>query len=95
MPWEGQRSKRKTSSRGYGAEHQAERKRRLPHYTEHDPCGNCGQPLGPNRKLWHLPHNDQRTGYLPGFWCAACNVKDGARRGRARQSQGRVTELVW
>jgi hypothetical protein len=85
MAWRGPRPKAKTVARGYGAEHVAERRRRLPYYTAASPCGRCGRPLGPNRSNWHLPHNDQRTGYYPGFWCADCNRKDGARKGNRRQ----------
>lgn len=84
MPWSRSRQQAPTTARGYGSAHQAERKRRLPHYTEHSPCGRCGRPLGPDRKLWHLPHNAARTGYEPGFWCAPCNWADGAKRGSIR-----------
>lgn len=79
-----------TTARGYGAPHAAERKRRLPLYTEHDPCGYCGRPLGPNRTAWHLPHNTTRTGYLPGFWHARCNIREAAIRGNQRQAARRT-----
>lgn len=100
MPWSSSRPKTNTTERGYGSAHQAERKRRLPRYTEHDPCGRCGRPLGPDRRRWHLPHSEDRTHYLPGFWCAPCNWQDGAQRGariaNRRRGQARhVTPLRW
>ncbi|HEX8509732.1 MAG TPA: hypothetical protein VF635_09600, partial [Propionibacteriaceae bacterium] len=61
MSWRSGRTKRSTTASGYGAAHQAERKRRLPLYTATDPCGYCGRPLGQDRRQWHLPHNEQRT----------------------------------
>lgn len=76
----------------YGAQHQAERKRRLPLFTEHDPCGYCGRPLGPNRTRWHLPHNTDGITLAPGFWHAACNLREAAIRGARKtnaQRQGR------
>jgi hypothetical protein len=96
MPWSTNRPKHNPRERGYDATHRAERRRRLKQHTETDPCGKCGQPLGHDRSKWHLPHNEQRTGYYPGFWCARCNILDGAHRGariaRARQLQ---TKLTW
>lgn len=83
MTW--QRSTRNRQARGYGRAHDLERARRLRHTRATDPCGNCGRPLGPDTTRWHLPHTPDRTGYLPGMWCAPCNVKDGARRGARRR----------
>lgn len=74
-----------TTAAGYGHSHQQERKRRLTITTERDLCGYCHRPLGPNTRLWALPHNATRTGYLPGFWHKRCNDIDGAKRGNARQ----------
>lgn len=42
--------------------------------------GPCGKPLGPNPTLWHLPHTADRTGYMPGLWCAPCNRSEAATR---------------
>lgn len=93
MSWNSNRGRStSTAARGYGTAHRRERQRRLPLYSSADPCGACGRPLGPDRRLWHLPHSDDRTHYLPGFWCAPCNLTDGARRGRARQTS---TRLQW
>lgn len=78
-------SKRNTTAAGYGYAHQQERTRRLRVTSPHDPCGYCGHPLGENQRLWALPHNAQRTAYLPGFWHKRCNDLDGAKRGNARQ----------
>lgn len=90
MPWANNRPPANT--RGYGPEHQAERRRRLPLYTPDDACGWCHLPLGENRREWHLPHNRTRTGYLPGFWHGRCNRSEGAQAGRARQD---TTSLRW
>lgn len=84
MPWSSNRPKASSTARGYGTAHQAERKRRLKQHDEHSPCGRCGRPLGPDRRRWHLPHNADRSGYEPGFWCAPCNLGDGAKRGSQR-----------
>jgi hypothetical protein len=82
--------KRNTTLAGYGAAHQRERKRRLHTATPHDRCGYCGLPLGgTNTSLWVLPHNAQRTGYLPGLWHKRCNDIDGGKRGNQRQRAAR------
>jgi hypothetical protein len=83
-------AKRSTTAAGYGYHHQQERARRLRVTQPTDPCGHCGKPLGDNRRLWALPHNETRTGYLPGFWHKRCNDIDGARRGNARQRAKRA-----
>ena len=67
---------RNTTQAGYGTTHQREAKRRRATHTQHDICGYCGQPLGPERlpgernSRWILPHNTTRTCYLPGLWLA-------------------------
>ena len=75
-----------TTSRGYGAAHQAERERRLRQYKQGDPCAHCGAPItwwpvSVARHYLDLPHNATRTGYLPGLAHRYCNRKDGAVRG--------------
>lgn len=90
--------KRSTTAAGYGYPHQQERARRLKVTTPNDRCGYCGRPLGENRRLWALPHNPQRTGYLPGFWHKRCNDLDGAKRGNAQQRarrQPRAQSQIW
>jgi len=64
----------------YGAAHQAERKARLLTVRPGDPCGYCGRPLPVNTRTWHLPHNTAGTGYLPGMWHGACNLREAAVR---------------
>jgi len=65
----------------YDAKHQAERKLRLTYVKPGDPCGYCGRPLPVNTRTWHLPHNTAGTGYLPGMWHGACNIREAAQRG--------------
>ena len=87
-----------TAQRGYGTPHQSERERRLKRYRPGDPCAHCGRPITwwplnkVTRRYIHLPHNADRTGYLPGLAHASCNLRDGqarttailnARRGKA------------
>lgn len=84
---------RNTTAAGYGNAHMKERRRRLHATTERDLCGYCHRPLGPERlpgdkqSRWALPHNPERTGYLPGMWHKHCNDIDGARRGNQRQRE--------
>lgn len=83
--------KASSTARGYGAEHKRERARwaRIVERGEAT-CCLCGQPIVPGVK-WHLDHTPDRTGYR-GPACASCNVKDGAKRARARQE---TTDLQW
>ena len=92
-----------TTAAGYGHAHQQERKRRLTFIHPGDPCGYCGRPLPTDTRLWALPHNAQRTGYLPGMWHKRCNDRDGASRGarvvnarrRGRPMARRITSRAW
>jgi len=73
-----------TEQRGYGQQHRAERERRLLLYRPGDPCAHCGQPmtwwpLAYARRWLDLPHNADRTGYLPGLAHRRCNRRDGQR----------------
>lgn len=92
---------RNTTAAGYGAAHQRERKRRLRHTTAADRCGYCQCPLGPERlpgdkqSRWALPHNDTRTGYLPGMWHKFCNDSDGGKRSRRQPRLARAQSRVW
>ena len=84
-----------TTERGYGRAHQAERERRLAAYRPGDPCAHCGHPMTAwpltlARQLLDLPHNDGRTGYLPGLAHRACNRADGARRGNRTRARART-----
>lgn len=84
---------RKGRGTKYGAQHQAERKRRLSTVRPGDPCGYCGQPLPTNTSTWHLPHSPDGLTYLPGMWHTACNLREaairGARKTNAQRKQGR------
>lgn len=77
---------KKTGDRGYGNEHRKARLAAAVLHWESDPCARCGESLGPMGSNLHYDHNEDRTGYL-GFSHAACNVRDGARRG------GRVARI--
>ena len=72
-----------TTQRGYGSPHQAERERRLKRYRPGDICPHCGQPImwapAVVRRFVDLPHNADRTGYLPGLAHRSCNRRDGQR----------------
>lgn len=88
MPrWQG-----KTSDRGYGRPHQAERERRLLAYRPGDICAHGGEPmlwwpLTYARRFLDLPHTADRTGYLPGLACRRHNRADGAIRGNQMRGQ--------
>lgn len=62
----------KTTTRGYGTEHQQARVVALNSYSPTDPCPRCGDPLGADRKALDLDHTDDRAGYL-GLSHSACN----------------------
>jgi hypothetical protein len=84
-----------TTQRGYGAAHQAERARRLKRYRPGDVCPHCGQamtywPLTVARRYLDLPHNADRSGYLPGLAHRKCNRADGQRIATAIR-YGKVT----
>jgi hypothetical protein len=106
--WQRWARKGTTTQRGYGASHQSERERRLKQYRPGDLCAHCGQaitwwPLNKvTRRYIHLPHNADRTGYLPGLAHSYCNLRDGqarttailnARRGRTGRAW--QTSRVW
>ena len=75
-----------TAQRGYSYAHQRLRMQRLAVWRPGDPCAHCGQPMmyrwlltasGGRVSALDLPHNDQRTGYLPGLAHRGCNRRDG------------------
>lgn len=74
-----------TTQRGYGSQHQAERKRRLATYRPGDPCAVGGEPLAYHPRTaarWlDLAHDHARGGYLPGLSCRRHNRAEGATRG--------------
>jgi hypothetical protein len=85
-----------TTQRGYGSTHQAERERRLAQYRPGDLCAHGGEPLlwWPAqfaRRYLDLPHNADRSGYLPGLACRRHNRGEGATRGnRTRGVRRRI-----
>lgn len=98
-----------TGQRGYGHQHRLERERRLRQYKPGDPCAHCGRPitawpLPVARRYIDLPHNPDRSGYLPGLAHSACNRRDGqrmttailaARRGTPAQRGGWQQARQW
>jgi len=85
----------KTAERGYGHEHQAERERRLRIYRPGDICAHGGEhmlwwPLNVARRFLDLPHNADRSGYLPGLACRRHNRGEGAARGNRMRGQARA-----
>jgi hypothetical protein len=83
-----------TTQRGYGSPHQAERERRLLLYRPGDMCAHGGEPmtwwpLAVARRFLDLPHNGDRSGYLPGLACRRHNRGEGAQRGNRMRGQAR------
>ena len=69
-----------TAERGYGTDHQAERRRRLATWKPGDLCARCGLPMyGPASRI-DLGHTADRTAYT-GLEHRSCNRAEGARRG--------------
>jgi hypothetical protein len=74
------RSKGSTTQRGYGARHQAERKRwDLLVQTGTVHCVRCGHLIVPGTR-WHLDHEDDGLHYR-GPAHARCNLRAAAKRG--------------
>jgi len=85
-----------TTQRGYGSDHQRERKRLLAQWRPGQPCARCGLPMW-HRWLWRngelasaidLGHTPDRSAYT-GLEHVACNRGEGARRGNRRRGQAR------
>jgi hypothetical protein len=70
----------------YGRQHQRIRAALLP-LAYGTPCHFCGELMQPGQEL-HLDHTADGTAYR-GMVHAACNVKDGARRGYRRMLERR------
>jgi hypothetical protein len=86
------RPKASSTARGYGQDHQRARQAALAQLAR-EGVGICcigGEPIYPGQRL-HLDHLPDRSGYR-GLACASHNVRDGARRGRARQA---ASPLRW
>lgn len=56
-------------------------------------CWRCGIRLHPGPD-WHLGHDDTGTRYL-GPECVPCNIRDGARRARAKQGKVKHPPKPW
>lgn len=92
-----------TEQRGYGHQHRAERARRLAAYRPGDTCAHGGEPMPYPRPVLvrdqhgtrlvspylDLPHNQDRTGYLPGLSCRRHNRSEGATRGNRMRGRAR------
>jgi len=83
-----------TTQRGYGSSHRREREARLAVYRPGDYCAHGGEPmtwwpLAYARQFLDLPHNGDRTGYLPGLPCRKHN------RGADAQHNKRAKRRVW
>jgi hypothetical protein len=77
-----------SSARGYGTEHQRERRRWARVVAQGIACCClCGHPILPGTP-WHLDHTPDRSGYR-GVAHAVCNLSDGARRGNRMRRRPR------
>jgi len=95
------RQRGSSTARGYGSQHQKLRRQRLAQWRPGDPCAHCGTPMmyrwllmpdGRRVSALDLPHNDQRTGYLPGLAHRACNRRDGqAKTAAINRARGGLT----
>lgn len=93
--WQRWARKGTTTQRGYGSAHQTERERRLRMYRPGDICAHGGEPmmwwpLSIARKYLDLPHNGDRSGYLPGLSCRRHNRGEGATRGNRLRGRQRA-----
>ena len=71
-----------TTARGYGSQHQAERRRWEPIVEVGEAtCARCHKPLAPNEPF-DLGHNDDRTEWT-GPEHVSCNRSAGARNANA------------
>jgi hypothetical protein len=96
------RPRRSSAARGYDHRHRAERERRLAVYRPGDICAHGGEalmwwPLTVARRFLDLPHNGDRSGYLPGLSCRRHNRGEGASRGNRMRGQARqwATSRRW
>jgi hypothetical protein len=83
MPWSD--SRRGASPIYRTPEHRKARAKLLAAFQPGDPCCLCGRPMYPPTRNLHADHDPAGNGYR-GLSHGLCNVRDGARRGRARQN---------
>lgn len=84
-----------TTDRGYGAEHQKERKRWEPTVKAgHAVCPRCNTTIEPNEP-WDLGHNDDRTAWT-GPEHRDCNRRAGQSNAAAsRVARNQMTIRDW
>jgi hypothetical protein len=81
------------TDRGYGIEHQRERKRVAQEVEAGQAyCCECGWPIAPGSR-WHLAHDHYNGGYR-GAAHARCNVAERNKRHARRRSRRRDSR-VW
>ena len=97
MPW----IKRSGSAPKYRTPKHRQERERWVRVLERDGTVQCAQPVCvmPTRAIhngqtWHLGHADNGVDYI-GPVHPLCNVKDGARRGRAKQDAGPARPRRW
>lgn len=75
---------KKTTEKGYGAAHQAERRKWQAKINLGSvPCSRCQEPVTASDP-WELDHDDTKQGYL-GPAHTTCNRAAGGRKSRALQ----------
>jgi hypothetical protein len=93
-----------TAERGYHSRHQAKRQQRLAVYRPGDICAHGGERMPYPKPVQvrdqygtrlvspflDLPHNADRSGYLPGLSCRAHNRAEGATRGNRMRGRARA-----
>jgi hypothetical protein len=82
-----------TTSRGYGAKHQALRKKvAITVKAGRAVCWRCGQPILPGM-LWDLGHDDYDRTVYRGPECRRCNRAAGARKGNRMRGRRRWVQV--
>jgi hypothetical protein len=98
VPWSKSRPRGKSVDPKYQSKEHRDARAAMKAQIERDGYGYCAQPVCvmPSRLItltmrWCAGHNDAGTAYI-GPVHQRCNVRDGAKRGRARQN---ATTLKW